>query len=300
MFLATFLAAFKTIAFLILMFLTFLIGTIRQVLTAIVIIGLPLILMFSLLPFFKRITDRFIDALLGLLIAPIFSALVVVSGVAQLQTLVTQNPDPITEWFAALSVMALGTFMPVMIVPMLGSIISSVSSIATGAISTGFMVTGLGSGRSLGGFGHAVDNMIEPSTNSISLAKAAFSPPTLAQISKSGIRGAEHTTSSALEPSRGFNNVGKTAKFVTTNNDVSSDIASNVVESSDSNLRSSASNIFGIDPASLVKKMSYDVKPKPLDATSTDTISTILSTVSEMNQNERSEEKREKTDKNHS
>ena len=293
MFLATFLAAFKTIAFLIFMFLTFLIGTIRQVLTAIVIIGLPLILMFSLFPFFKRITDRFIDALLGLLIAPIFSALVVVAGVAQLQTLVAQNPDPITEWFAALAVMALGTFMPVMIVPMLGSIISSVSSIATGAVSAGVMVTGLGAGRSIGSIGHAADDMSQPSSSGISIAKAAFSPSSLAQITKSGLRGTEHAVSSTLELSRGFDRAGKTANLVA-NNDVSSGVTSNAAGLGDSNLGPSDKGIFGIDPASLVRKMSNDPKLKLLNGESADAISTITSTVSDMDPNDQYEESKKK------
>ncbi len=222
-FLTTFLAAFKAIAFLISMFLTFLIGTIRQVLTAIVIIGLPLILIFSLFPFFKRITDRFIDTLLGLLIVPIFSALVVVSGVAQLQTLVTQNSDPITEWFAALAVMALGTFMPVMLVPMLGSIISSVSSIATGAVSTGVIVTGMGATRSLSNIGN-IDQMSQhDSQNGVFLTKAAFPPLSLPQITKSGLDGVVHGLTT-VEANYESGNIGKPTKFVANHSIVDSEI----------------------------------------------------------------------------
>ncbi|MGQ0771715.1 MAG: hypothetical protein ACT4NT_02955 [Nitrososphaerota archaeon] len=136
-----FLGIFKAIAFLAFMFTSFLVGTIRQVLTAIVIIGLPIILILSLIPFFKRITDRFVDALLGLLIAPIFSSLVIVAGVAYLGTL--NSPDPIMEWFAALAIMALASLVPTMIVPMMGSIIGVVHGMATSAISTGAMVTGM-------------------------------------------------------------------------------------------------------------------------------------------------------------
>lgn len=144
-----FLGIFKAIAFLAFMFTSFLVGTIRQVLTAIVIIGLPIILILSLIPFFKRITDRFVDALLGLLIAPIFSSLVVVAGVAYLGTM--NSPDPIMEWFAALAIMALASLVPVMIVPMMGSIIGVVHGMATSALSTGAMVTGMaGAGATRG------------------------------------------------------------------------------------------------------------------------------------------------------
>jgi hypothetical protein len=287
MFLTTFLAAFKTIAFLIFMFLTFLIGTIRQVLTAIVIIGLPLILTFSLFPFFKRITDRFIDALLGLLIAPIFSALVVVSGVAQLQTLVTQSPDPITEWFAALAVMALGTFMPVMLVPLLGSIISSVSSIATGAVSTGSMVTGMGAARSLNSMGSTVGQISRQASQSgVSLAKAAFSPSSMAQITKAGLGGTGHGLSSALGVSHGFGGIGKTAKFIVNNDNMVSGVdgvtSSSVKDLGDSG--SFESDIFGIDPSSLVRKISYTTQLKLMNGVYADMISTFTSpTSSDMN-----------------
>ncbi len=102
--------------------------------------------------------------------------------------------------------MALGTFMPVMIAPMLGSIISSVSSIATGAVSTGVLVSGLNTGKFFGNVGHTVDNMSQPSSSGISIAKAAFPPSSLAKISKSGLGGAKHTASSALELSHRFDN----------------------------------------------------------------------------------------------
>lgn len=215
MFLSTFLAAFKAIAFLIFMFLAFLIGTIRQILTAIVIIGLPLILTFSLFPFFKRITDKFIDALLGLLIVPIFSALVIVSGVAQLQILVVQKSDPITEWFAALAIMALGTFMPAILVPMLGSIISSVSSVTTGSISTGTVITGLGTIRSVGDVGHTIGQISQPlSQSGISLAKVALSTSNLAQITKLDHNPAMPESSSDLRTNRRFIDLGNPDKFV--------------------------------------------------------------------------------------
>lgn len=229
-FLTTFLAAFKAIAFLIFMFLTFLIGTIRQVLTAIVTIGLPLILIFSLFPFFKRITDRFIDTLLGLLIVPIFSTLAIVSGVAQLQTLVIQNSDPITEWFAALAVMALGTFMPVMLVPMLGSIMSSVSSIATGAVSTSAIVTGMGAVRSLSNIGNADQMSDLNSQNSIFLTKAAFSPLNLPQITTSRLDGAVHGPTT-VETNSESRDTGKHTKFTANHHVV--DFKSADIQSSD-------------------------------------------------------------------
>lgn len=144
MFLITFLAVFKAIAFLIFMFTTFLLGTIRIVLTATITIAIPIILVLSLLPFFRRITSRFIDAFLGLMITPIFSALGIIAGVAHLQTIVSSNPDPIVEWFTALAIMGLTTFIPVLVVPMLGSLFSSITSITSSAVSTGTKISSIG------------------------------------------------------------------------------------------------------------------------------------------------------------
>lgn len=179
-FVGVFLATFKAVSFLIFMFITFLFGTIRLVLNAIIIVAIPLILMLSLLPFFKRITDRFIDALFGLMLAPIFSSLVLVAGVAHIQTLSANSPDPIVEWFAALAVMALSTFIPTILVPFLGSFMRSISPMITGAITTGVKMTGLaGLGVSHGiaslasgvrGYG-----LMDAGTNPLSLAKMAVS-----------------------------------------------------------------------------------------------------------------------------
>jgi hypothetical protein len=239
-FLNTFLAAFKAIIFLIFMFLTFLIGTIRQILTAIVIIGLPLILTFSLFPFFKRITDRFIDALLGLLIAPIFSALVIIAGVAQLQTLVKQSPDPITEWFAALAVMTLGTFMPAMLVPMLGNVMSSISSMTTGAVSTGAIVTGMGAAGSMTGVSQAVNQMSQQSSQSgVSLTKAIFSSSGMTQLAKTDSMFGTGATST-LGARHRFGSIGKTVKYVA-NNDKDSSVSSGVSLSNSADLRDSDS-----------------------------------------------------------
>jgi len=191
MFLATFLSTFKAIALLIFVFTAFLLGTARIVLTAIITIAIPITLMLSLIPFFKRITDRFTDALLGLMITPIFSALVIVAGVAHLQTLEATSPDPAVEWFAALAVMALVTFIPAMIVPLLGSVMGSISSItgrsvSTGAIMTGMMVSGVA--RTVGGaFIGMSDPRMGAATNPLSLAKLVFSGSKLSTIVKTNL-----------------------------------------------------------------------------------------------------------------
>jgi hypothetical protein len=148
--------------------------------------------MLSLIPFFKRVTNRFTDAILGLMIAPIFSALVITAGVAHLKTLESTAPDPAVEWFAALAVMALATFIPAMIVPILGSVIGSVSSITGRAVSTGAIITNLmasGMVRTVGGVITGMTDQIRmnASTNPLSLAKLVFSESRSYPIEKTNI-----------------------------------------------------------------------------------------------------------------
>ena len=156
-FLNVFLAAFKAIALIIFVFLVFIIGTIRMVFTAVLIIGLPVILTLSLIPWFFGITKKLLEALTGLLIAPIIAAIVIVAGSAYLGTIETSTEleqGAIQQWFSALAVMALAVFIPVMLVPMLGSLVSTITTMTTGAVSSGAMLTGMaGMGGIKGGFG---------------------------------------------------------------------------------------------------------------------------------------------------
>ncbi len=159
----SFLGVFKAITFLSFMFVSFLIGTIRQVLTAIIIIGLPVLMILSLMPFFKRIVNRFIDAMLGLLIAPIFSSLVIVAGAAYLGTI--NGPDPIMEWFAALAIMALASLVPAMTVPIMGPLVGMVQGIAGPALSTGGMLASMAGFSATRGVTSAVSGIIQNARN---------------------------------------------------------------------------------------------------------------------------------------
>ena len=207
-----FLGIFKAIAFLAFMFTSFLVGTIRQVLTAIVIIGLPIILILSLIPFFKRIINRFVDALLGLLIAPIFSSLVIVAGVAYLGTL--NSPDPIMEWFAALAIMALASLVPAMIVPMMGSIIGVVHGMATAAVSTGAMVTGMAGSWATQGLASTMHgiNRHEGSigTSNADLRKSMMLGPSLTSIVRGTANGISEDRNRTTKTDHGAAAIGNT------------------------------------------------------------------------------------------
>jgi hypothetical protein len=143
-------------------FLTmFIVGTMRIVMTATIIVGLPVILSIRLIPWIRKPADRLLDTLYGLVVATIISSIVVVAGTAYLDTM---PKDTVEQNFqatiAAMGVILLAVLMPVMLSPMLGSIITSVTGMATTALAAGVTAAGAGiagaargAGAMLGGGG---------------------------------------------------------------------------------------------------------------------------------------------------
>jgi hypothetical protein len=145
-----------------------------------------------------------IDALFGLIMAPLFSALALVAGVAHLQTFASTSPDPIVEWFAALAVMGLVTFIPAMIVPALGSIFHSVSSAITGAVSAGTVVGGIVSGsgmRLASGVFNTMQGMRNIAVSGIDLARSTVGSISMADSTRTGrgLRGTTLTNTQVIE-----------------------------------------------------------------------------------------------------
>jgi hypothetical protein len=145
----------------------FIIGTIRIVLTAAIIVGLPMILALKLVPWVRKPADRLLETLYGLVVATTISSIVVVAGAAYLDTL---SKDGVVENFqafvAAAAVIILAVFMPVMLSPMLGSVVSSItgmvtSSLMAGAVAGGSTVMGAarGAAGALGFGGQAISGM---------------------------------------------------------------------------------------------------------------------------------------------
>ncbi|MDE1838757.1 MAG: hypothetical protein KGH87_02440 [Thaumarchaeota archaeon] len=139
-------------------FMTYMFGTIRQVLTAVLITGLPVILILSLIPWFQGVTKRLLDTLFGISIVPIFSSLVMVTGAAYLGSITTHTVEE--QWFAALAVLSLSTFMPTILVPILGSLFSSMTQMASSGIGFGSVGTMMaiqgGKGIGSGAYGAAM------------------------------------------------------------------------------------------------------------------------------------------------
>ncbi|MDE1813939.1 MAG: hypothetical protein KGI05_04655 [Thaumarchaeota archaeon] len=139
-------------------FMTYMFGTIRQVLTAVLITGLPVILILSLIPWFQGVTKRLLDTLFGISIVPIFSSLVMVTGAAYLGSITTHSVEE--QWFAALAVLSLSTFMPTILVPILGSLFSSMTQMASSGVGFGSAGTMMaiqgGKGIGSGAYGAAM------------------------------------------------------------------------------------------------------------------------------------------------
>ncbi|MHB8602357.1 MAG: hypothetical protein ACYC6W_02650 [Nitrosotalea sp.] len=139
-------------------FMTYMFGTIRQVLTAVLITGLPVILILSLIPWFQGVTKRLLDTLFGISVVPIFSSLVMVTGAAYLGGITTHTVEE--QWFAALAVLSLSTFMPTILVPILGSLFSSMTQMVSTGVGFGSAGTMMaiqgGKGIGSGAYGAAM------------------------------------------------------------------------------------------------------------------------------------------------
>lgn len=178
---AVILGAIGSLLSLMLSFMTYMFAAIRQVLTAVLVAGLPVILILSLVPWFQGITKRLYDTLFGLSLVPIFSALVMVTGAAYLNSITTHPVEE--QWFASVAVLTLSTFIPTILVPLLGSLFSSITSMTTTATGfggvMGMMALKGGKGIASGAYGAAVSAQntaaeLGQPISGIGMAKAAM------------------------------------------------------------------------------------------------------------------------------
>ena len=150
------LGLFKGIAVMFMTAMMFVISSIRELLTMVIAIAIPLILTLGLVPLFKKVKDLMIHNLIGLSIAPIFSALVLTAGIAYLDS--TTLPA-MQDWFAALAVGFLAVFFPVMLAPILGQITTQVGQMVSTAITTSSVVGAIGAQGAIGGMQNAAYQM---------------------------------------------------------------------------------------------------------------------------------------------
>ena len=162
-----FLGLFKGFAVMFMTAMMFIISTIRILLTIIIAMAIPLILTLGLIPLFRKVKDMMLNNLVGLSIAPIFSALVLTTGLAYLDS--TTLPA-MQDWFASLAIGFLAVFFPVMLAPILGQITTQVGQMVTTAITAGSIVGAVAGQGALSGIQNASNQMNSAAMNMASVA----------------------------------------------------------------------------------------------------------------------------------
>ncbi|MEM1950849.1 MAG: hypothetical protein QXE95_00065 [Candidatus Nitrosocaldus sp.] len=193
LFVDVFMGAFKSFIALMLMMSLYLIGTIRLVLTAVLIIGLPLILMISLIPFLKRISDMLINTLIGLSIAPILSSLTVAAGSAYVMG---ADLEPLQLWIASVAIASLAVYFPALLAPAIGSLVTTISAWVTGAGVSGILFAGgsiagaaRGAVAGISTIASGLESTLGRTPTTLELARAAMSTPAVKTIGKSAVAG---------------------------------------------------------------------------------------------------------------
>jgi len=151
-----FLGLFKGFAVMFMTAMMFVISTIRMMLTMVFAMSIPLVLTLGMIPIFRKLQDMITTNLVGLSMAPIFSALVLTTGLAYLDS--TTLPA-MQDWFASLAVGFLAVFVPVMLAPMLGNLTTQVGQMMSTAIMASSVVGAVAGQGALGGIQNAANQM---------------------------------------------------------------------------------------------------------------------------------------------
>lgn len=193
LFVDVFMGAFKSLIALMLMISLYLIGTIRLVLTAVLMIGLPLILMISLIPFLKRISDMLINTLIGLSIAPILSSLTITAGSAYVMS---TDLEPLQLWIASVAIASLSVYFPTLLAPTLGSLVTTIGTWVTGAGVSGILLaSGSVAGAARGAIAgmstvaSGLESTLGRAPTTLELARAAMSAPAIKTIGRTAVEG---------------------------------------------------------------------------------------------------------------
>ena len=151
-----FLALFKGFAVMFMTAMAFIISTIRIMLTMVFAMSIPLILVLGLIPLFRKLKDLVVNNLVGLSLAPIFSALILTTGMAYLDS----TPLPgMQDWFASLAVGFLTVFAPVILAPILGTLTTQVGQMMSTAIMGAAIIGGSAGQGALTGMSNASNQM---------------------------------------------------------------------------------------------------------------------------------------------
>ena len=150
------LALFKGFVVMFMTAMAFIISTIRIMLTMVFAMSISLILVLGLIPLFRKLKDLVVNNLVGLSLAPIFSALILTTGMAYLDSAVLPGMQ---DWFASLAVGFLAVFAPVILAPILGTLTTQVGQMMSTAIMGAAIIGGTAGSGALSGMSNASNQM---------------------------------------------------------------------------------------------------------------------------------------------
>ena len=134
--------------------------------TSMIIAAMPFLLVLGLVPQAKPTTDKLLLSLPGLYMVPLVSAVVIAVGAGAVadagespmssETIGPVSGGVIYMWFVALAVVFMAAGVPLMLVPLITSVMTQAQGVVSSAASTAAMVTGrtvMGGVRGFGGGG---------------------------------------------------------------------------------------------------------------------------------------------------
>ena len=200
-----FLALFKGFAVMFMTAMAFIISTIRIMLTMVFAMSIPLVLVLGLVPLFRKLKDLVVNNLVGLSLAPIFSALILTTGMAYLDS----TPLPgMQDWFAALAVGFLTVFAPVILAPILGTLTTQVGQMMSTAIMGAAIIGGSAGQGALSGMSNASNQMSGAAANMAEMAGMAGASGALAGRGGGGMTSGQIGTFTSGAATSMGNNVG--------------------------------------------------------------------------------------------
>ncbi len=145
-----FLGLTKALVALQILIMALLIGIMADMLVAMVAAGLPIFLMLSLIPKVDKLANQMLEALPALLLLPLMSAVIIVVGagaVAEAGGLEDGVESKVSShlytWITSIGVVFFAITLPVIMVPLLGSVTQMATQIVSSAVNTSTMVTGM-------------------------------------------------------------------------------------------------------------------------------------------------------------
>jgi hypothetical protein len=136
-------------------FISLIIGVILDMLTALVIAGLPLFVILSMIPRFKKISDKFLEMIPALILIPIVSALIVVTGSGFVSSIPEQefiqdaadsglNIGLLYTWLSSVAVIFFVATIPIFMIPMISQISKTITTSVSHATSSSAFVGAMG------------------------------------------------------------------------------------------------------------------------------------------------------------